>query len=67
MLQQYEKKKPLLQIKHLKKHFPISNPLGKTVNHIKAVNDVTFDLYEKETLGLVGESGLEKAQQAEPS
>ncbi|GIN89322.1 ABC transporter ATP-binding protein [Siminovitchia terrae] len=61
MLQQYEKKKPLLQIKHLKKHFPISNPLGKTVNHIKAVNDVTFDLYEKETLGLVGESGCGKS------
>ncbi|MBD8005969.1 ABC transporter ATP-binding protein [Bacillus norwichensis] len=61
MLPQYKEKEPLLQIKQLQKYFPINNPLGKTVSHVKAVNDVTFNLYEKETLGLVGESGCGKS------
>lgn len=61
MLQQYEDKVPLLQIKGLKKYFPIINPLGRTIGHIKAVNDLTFNLYEKETLGIVGESGCGKS------
>ncbi|PIC63018.1 peptide ABC transporter ATP-binding protein [Sporosarcina sp. P13] len=61
MLQPYEKEKPLLQIKGLQKYFPINNSFGKTVSHVKAVNNVTFELYEKETLGIVGESGCGKS------
>lgn len=61
MQQQYERQEPLLQVKDLQKHFRITNPLGKVTGHVKAVNHVTFDLFEKETLGLVGESGCGKS------
>ena len=47
---------PLLQAKHLKKYFKISKT--KTLH---AVDDVSFDIYPGETLGLVGESGCGKS------
>ncbi|WDV44951.1 dipeptide ABC transporter ATP-binding protein [Clostridiaceae bacterium M8S5] len=52
----------LLQVKNLKKYFPVkSGTLGKTTNYVKAVDDITFDIYKGETLGLVGESGCGKS------
>jgi len=52
---------PILQIKNLKTYFPIRNGFfGGITNYVKAVNNVTFDVYPGETLGLVGESGCGK-------
>lgn len=52
---------PLLSVKGLNKWFPVKKGLfNKTVDHIKAVNDISFDVYPGETLGLVGESGCGK-------
>jgi len=53
--------KVLLDIKNLKKYYPVRRGLFyKTVGWIKAVDDVSFFLSEGETLGLVGESGCGK-------
>ncbi len=51
----------LLEVKNLKKYFPITGGLlGKKVGNVYAVDDISFNIKEGETVGLVGESGCGK-------
>lgn len=56
-----EEKKLFLKAEHVKKYFPVKGALGKVVNSVKAVDDVSISLYEGETYGLVGETGCGKS------
>lgn len=60
-MQAIKKTNPLLEVKGLKKYFAVRNPLGRMEAQVKAVNDVSFQLYAGQTFGLVGESGCGKS------
>ena len=52
----------LLDVQHLKTYFPIKGGVvRKTVGYVHAVEDVSFQIHEQETFGLVGESGCGKS------
>jgi len=52
---------PLLRVEHLKKYYPAPAPLFGPKRFVRALDDVSFELNEGETLGLVGESGCGKS------
>ncbi|MCU5379117.1 dipeptide ABC transporter ATP-binding protein [Bacillus cereus] len=55
-------KRELLQVQNLKQYFPIKKGiLGRSISYIKAVDDISFTIYEKETVSIVGESGCGKS------
>ena len=53
------KDRPLIEIKNLKQYFNINMGMFRS-KPLKAVDDVSFTINKKETLGLVGESGCGK-------
>lgn len=57
-----ENREPLMKIRNLKKEFKIkSKKIGAKAQILHALNDVTLDVYEGETLGIIGESGCGKS------
>ena len=60
-MEKLKEKTPILEVKGLKTWFPTNkNFFGKTTSWVKAVDDVSFQVYPGETMGLVGESGCGK-------
>lgn len=53
--------KAILKVEHLKTHFNVNSGILAKKKTVKAVDDVSFEVYRGETLGLVGESGCGKS------
>lgn len=52
----------LMEVHNLKKYFPVANSgFFKKTQYVQAVDDISFDIYKGETLGIVGESGCGKS------
>ncbi|MEU4890147.1 ATP-binding cassette domain-containing protein, partial [Streptomyces xinghaiensis] len=58
-----ERGEPILQVRNLVKHFPLTQGIlfKRKVGAVKAVDGISFDLHQGETLGIVGESGCGKS------
>ncbi|MBQ6934460.1 MAG: ATP-binding cassette domain-containing protein [Clostridia bacterium] len=52
---------PILKVENLKTFFPVATSIFGKKKYLKAVNDVSFEVFENETFGLVGESGCGKS------
>ena len=52
---------PILKVENLKTFFPVAASMFGKKKYLKAVNDVSFEVFENETFGLVGESGCGKS------
>ena len=60
-LKQLYAQQPLLKVEHLQTWYPLKKGIfGRVYDHVKAVDDVNLEVFEGETLGLVGESGCGK-------
>ena len=59
-MNELQKQEPILSVQNLRIEFPIRSILGLKKRNLVAVNNISFDVYPSETLGLVGESGCGK-------